>query len=394
MVFRLPRKPVVVVYVRHRDECPHAFTKVVNPRTKQPKRDESYPKCDCPKGLRYSLNGKQKRVPAHTRTWGLAEEKAQELQRRLDAGAAPLAQAAAAPSARPTIAASIQTFITGKEGEGTGHSTIRKLRYQLGCFEKFMADRSKLFPSEVTPTDVIEYRASWSTWSDLTRIKAQQNLRGLLRFCCDKDNRDDILAALKTIKETKAGKERREPKPFTEPELKRLLAQIPKTFPEPTKAERVTALVHCMVSTGLAIRDTIQLERENINGGWLRIKRQKTGRKVQQKLDGPLHKELLAVTNGNPKYVFWSGVGLPTSATTNWQNELKRLMEDAGVWIKGNVSHRFRDTAADFWLGAGCSMTEVASMLGDSVAIVEKHYADLASKRMEERLSKIPVRTW
>ncbi len=387
-MFRLPRKSVVVVYVRHRDSCKFAFREEGD----EVVSDESYPKCDCPKWLRWSLDGKQYRKAAHTRTWGLAEEKAHELQRRLDAGDAPPAQAA--PSARSTIAASIQTFITGKEGEGTGHSTIRKLRYQLGGFEKFMAGRSKLFPSEITPTDVIEYRASWSTWSDLTRIKAQQNLRGLLRFCCDKDNRDDILAALKTIKETNAGKERREPKPFTEPELNRLLAQIPKTFREPTKAERVTALVHCMVSTGLAIRDTIQLERENITGGWLRIKRQKTGRKVQQKLDGPLHKELLDVTNGNPKYVFWSGVGLPTSATTNWQNELKRLMEDAGVWIKGNVSHRFRDTAVDFWLGAGCSMTEVAAMLGDTVAIVEKHYADLASKRMEERLSKIPVRTW
>jgi hypothetical protein len=29
-------------------------------------------------------------------------------------------------------------------------------------------------------------------------------------------------------------------------------------------------------------------------------------------------------------------------------------------------------------------MTEIAAMLGDTVAIVEKHYADLASKRMEE----------
>ena len=39
-------------------------------------------------------------------------------------------------------------------------------------------------------------------------------------------------------------------------------------------------------------------------------------------------------------------------------------------------------------------MTETAAMLGDTVAIVENHYADLASKRMEERLSKIPVRPW
>ena len=69
-------------------------------------------------------------------------------------------------------------------------------------------------------------------------------------------------------------------------------------------------------------------------------------------------------------------------------------MEDAGLWIKGNLSHRFRDTAVDFWLGAGCSLTEIAAMLGDTVSVLEEHYLSLISKRMEERLAKVPVRTW
>jgi hypothetical protein len=66
----------------------------------------------------------------------------------------------------------------------------------------------------------------------------------------------------------------------------------------------MTALIHCMVSTGLAIRDTVQLERESIAGGWLRIRRQKTNRPVEQKLDTGLYRELLSVANGNPKYLF------------------------------------------------------------------------------------------
>jgi len=69
-------------------------------------------------------------------------------------------------------------------------------------------------------------------------------------------------------------------------------------------------------------------------------------------------------------------------------------MQDAELWIKGNLSHRFRDTAVDFWLGAGCRLTDIAAMLGDTLAIVERHYANLASKRMEERLSKMPSRSW
>ena len=206
------------------------------------------------------------------------------------------------------------------------------------------------------------------------------------------------MPVLDTIIKSEEDNARLSPKPFTEAELKRLLAKVPVTFPDAVKAARVTALIHCMVSTGLAIRDTVQLEKGQIRDGWLKIKRQKMkkkeGDKVQQKLDPALHQELLAVTNGNPRFVFWSGEGTPVSAVTNWQNDLRILMKAAGVYIPGNLSHRFRDTAVDFWLGAGCSMTEVAAMLGDTVATTEHHYADLASGRMKERLSKIPGRTW
>jgi hypothetical protein len=68
-------------------------------------------------------------------------------------------------------------------------------------------------------------------------------------------------------KQRRPGEERRsssgknphklEPQPFTEKELRHLLSQVPKTFTFPAKA----ALIHCMVATGLAIRDTVQLER-------------------------------------------------------------------------------------------------------------------------------------
>ena len=59
-----------------------------------------------------------------------------------------------------------------------------------------------------------------------------------------------------------------------------------------------------------------------------------------------------------------------------------------------NLSHRFRDTFVDHLLGAGCDMTAVAALLGDSVAVTEKQYADLASARMRERLAAVPVRKW
>ena len=144
------------------------------------RKGEFYRGCDCAKWIRYSLAGTQHREAAGTRTWGISEEKAHERQKQLDAGEE--GTAIAPTDIQSTIEQAIKTFIIGKEGEGVGYATIRKLRYQLANFEVFLVTRSRFFPSEITAKDVIEYRASWDSWrSTVTRQKAQQNIRGTIR---------------------------------------------------------------------------------------------------------------------------------------------------------------------------------------------------------------------
>jgi len=369
-------RSVVTVFVRHRESCTYRS------------RGEFYRGCQCSKFLRYSRGGRQHRQAAGTRTWSVAEDKATELQEQLDRGDTPKPIIVKGP--QPTIAECIETFISAKESEGISPRRIKKLRHQLAQFDQFMSARSKLFPSLITATDVVEFRTGWDkVWGTTTRQKAQQNIRSFLRSCC-RENLNDLLAALKTIRLSKDDRERLEPKPFTEKEIKALFSQIPKTFP-PEKIAQATLLVKFMIATGVAIRDTVQLERKNIRDGWLRINRQKTGRPVRQHLDPGLCRELL---DGEGRYIFWDGKYQVTSTVTTWQDDLRLLMQNAGLWIEGNVSHRFRDTAVDFWLGQGCSLTEIAAMLGDTVAVCERHYANLASARMEERLAKMPKRSW
>lgn len=374
----MKHRPVVQVFVRHKLSCPHLHR-------------EFYRGCPCPKYLRYSLNGQHRRT-AGTRTWGVAEEKAAELQNQLDRGSHIIVKVSR-ESETLTITQAIETFLSGKTSEGLSRATLRKLKFQLNQFERFMrrSPQARFFPAEITTADLIDYRATWDAWkSGVTRQKAQQNLRGFLRSCC-KSNLPDLLSALKPVRLSKADKERLEPQPFTEQELRHLLAQVPETFPD-MKAAKITALIHCMVATGLAIRDTVQLKRTDIQDGWLKIDRQKTGRSVRQKLDDGLRDELLSVAGD--RYLFWDGVSEATSAVGLWQADLRQLMQDAGLWIKGNLSHRFRDTAVDFWLGLGWTLTDVADALGDTVAIVERHYKSLDSKRAQERLAKLPIRSW
>src|SRR5215472_2527068 len=317
------KKSTVTIYVRHRGKCRYY--------------DKPYSRnCDCPKSLRYSGDvclcghshrGRQHRLPTGVRSWEQAEEKREEAQKRLDAGdGVPL------PVTEPqkTISHAVATFLLRKEGEQVSNATVRKLRQQLGLFEQFLSARSRFFPSEITPEDVIEFRASWKWKSGVTRQKAQTNIKSFLRAVCP--HSESLVKALGTIKLSKVDQARLEPKPYSERELKRLLAQVPKTFAsDPDKISRMIALIHCQVATGLAIRDAIQLERENLSenhlGCWLRIKRQKTNKPVRQKIDRGLYDELLSVTNGNPRYVFWNGTSLPTSATGLWQEDLRQLMK-------------------------------------------------------------------
>jgi integrase len=378
--WRVQRIPIVTIFVRHSADCKYAG-------------DEFCKRCNCPKHLRWSQDRKQVRISARSRSWSGAEDKKRQIEDQLSGRV---------PESKPQeiqrgIGQAVETLLSAKKSENLSKSTLRKLSYQLGQFVDFMEKRSKFFPAEITAQDVIDFRASWTTWGDLTRIKAQQNLRGFLRFCC-KGNRTELLDALGAIKQTREGRDRRKPKPLTEEELKTLLAQVPITFKEePHKIPVVTAFIKGAVSTGLACVDMVHLERKALlaaKHGLLTIERRKTGRKATPRIDNGIREELLSVMNGNPRYVFWNGASLPHSATGLWQTDLRRLFDEAGLWIKGNLSHRFRDTAVDFWLGEGCSLTDIAAMLGDTVAIVERHYADLAGKRMEDRLTRAPARRW
>jgi hypothetical protein len=116
-----------------------------------------------------------------------------------------------------------------------------------------------------------------------------------------------------------------------------------------------------VVSSPLSVLSGPRNWRESVPG---------SGKSVQQRLAPGLLAELAAVVNENAQFVFYNGTATPENVTVNVSHDLKRLMVHAGLYIKGNLTNRFRDTAADYWLGEGCSMTEVAVLLGDTVTTV------------------------
>jgi len=66
--------------------------------------------------------------------------------------------------------------------------------------------------------------------------------------------------------------------------------------------------------------------------------RQKTGTHASVPIPPDVAAEVIALLNGNPVYVFWTGQGMETSATTNWQHDIRALFKEAGIKAAGNVA--------------------------------------------------------
>jgi len=335
--------------------------------------------------MRWSQDGKQHRARTGETNWKAALKKAADLEKHLTGEV----------SVRRTgdddrIEVKIAKFLVGKEGAQRTRSTMVKYELQLPRFAAFMASRGKFSVSEITLDDLTDYRATWPAIypSKLTRKMVQTRLKGFLKRAGVDRNVLDNLEPIE-VKQN----EMPPPKPFSEEEIKRLLEQVPLTFTNARKASRVTALIHLALSTGLAIHDCVQLERSNIRGNWLETVRQKTKKEVKVPLSPALVTELRAVLNGNERFVVFEGPVTIENAVWLWMHDLRKLMKGAGVYVKGDLSHRFRDSFVDYHYGQGTSLSKIAAMLGDSEVTVERHYKSLFG-RLKSSLAGVAVREW
>ena len=378
----VPAIPIVTIFVRHHKDCPR-------------KEDHFYKACKCRKRLRWSHDGKQKDVSAKTRSWAEAEKAKQELLDKFRV-ASPGAVRVEAESSK-TIERAIALFLMSKRNGGVGDAVLKKYERELERMSSFLSKRSKLFPSEITPEDLTEFQSGWAKAypSKQTRRRVLTRYRAFLRYCLrsqwitqmlefdkiEKDKPDD----LPTI-------------PLTDHEYEKLLKTISKTFPA-EKSRRVHALVQLMRYSGLAIRDAVTLERDELKYDTKKklyrvtTSRQKTGTHVSVPIPPNVAKEILAVPNKNPEYFFWNtGTGKPQSAVTNWQHDLRELFRAAG-FPEGHP-HQLRDTFAVGLLSKGVPIEEVSKLLGhESIKTTEKFYAKWIVSR-QDRADALVVGTW
>jgi integrase/recombinase XerD len=371
--------PLITIFVRHSPGCKYAG-------------DEFCKRCNCRKHLRWSLNGKQYRKKAGSRSWAGAEDAKRNLEAQLS-GKAP------ATEAQPgqTITQAVEVFLQDKKNQDVTAKVLAKYTRELARLRGYCDEREIFVVMGLTKELLTGYA---STWPELypassTRSRVRDRLSTFLRYCYQAEwlSRIPRLSPIKV--------EQSPTMPLTTKEYAHLLDTTYATFAdEPGRGARVRALIQLMRYSGLAIRDALTLERDEIthdkSAGLYSIvtSRQKTGAHVRVPIPPDVAQEVLAVANGNPVYVFWSGNGDEESATKNWAKYLARLFDDAKITSEHMRSHRLRDTFAVDLLQKGVPLEEVSKLLGHtSIKTTERSYAQWVKGR-QDRLNSLVTATW
>jgi integrase len=139
---------------------------------------------------------------------------------------------------------------------------------------------------------------------------------------------------------------------------------------------QLRSIVLTFLHTGLRIGDVISLRQRDIEGDFLVVTTRKRNKAVRLRIHESLHSALQAHSRAQNPWqrksllLFSTETGRPM---VGLDKTLRRLWTRAG--IKGGHAHRFRDTFAVGLLAQGASLFDVAKLLGNTAAVVEKYYA-------------------
>lgn len=159
---------------------------------------------------------------------------------------------------------------------------------------------------------------------------------------------------------------------------------------------RARAMVLLLRYTALRVSDVATLARDRIRNGEIHLYTAKNGKPVRL----PIHPDLQAALDILPtpraagpdcRYYFWSGHGTKRAMVRDATRTLAVVFNASGV--KKAHAHRFRHTLATEILEMGGTIDEAADILGNSPAIIRKHYAKWSLRR-QERISGLMRRVF
>ena len=258
-------------------------------------------------------------------------------------------------------------------------------KYDLLCRELDEQFKGKPIRG-ITADDLARYRESWEM-SAISSGKKLERVRAFFRFCADRGFRKGNPAA-----GLKSPVVKHKPTlPLTKDEFEKItwaceLFSAKGIYGKDNRI-RVRAFVFLLRYSGLRIRDAVLLTDDKLVGNKLMLYSAKTGVPVYVPLPEEVVKQLAWAFELSPqKYFFWSGAGEVKSCVNDWQRTLSRLSKLSGVKFH---AHMLRDTFAVELLQKGVSLENVATLLGSSMRIAEKHYSPWVKSRQDSLTAEI-----
>jgi integrase/recombinase XerD len=379
--------PVITIFVRHTPDCKYLG-------------DEFHKGCRCRKHLRWSKGGKQYRKTAGTRSWEQAETVKLQLQAQLSGTLIPHA-----PKTKMSVAEAVEVFMTAKRNDGLELPTIQKLGKTTARIQDFCTAGGVYFLEDVNLTHVTTW--AWTRYFATTHslVTNQERVKSFFRYF----HNAGVIAVNPAASWKRIKGKVEQVSGFSPAEFQKILNAIPKCEFSGPMQQRLRALVLVMRYAGLAIIDAATLERSQIHkqGNDYRIQltsRQKTSkRSARQAIDNAIPKsvsvELLAVLNGNPRYVFWdggkTGEGRDSEkreAVKYWHKQIRTLLDKAG--FPNATGHKFRHTLAIEMIRHGATFEDVAAALGNTVGVVAKFYSHEWAKVRQGKTDDAIKATW
>jgi integrase/recombinase XerC len=240
---------------------------------------------------------------------------------------------------------------------------------------------------EITVEHLDTFRAARKL-GPLSAVKELERLRSFFGFCIERGwLRENPAKKIKTPRNIKPA----EVVPYEPNEVVKMLAACDAIGKGSYERQRARALILLLRHTALRIADAVTLSKDALRGNEIRVRTQKTGEPVFVWVPAELVEALraLPVPRGageDCRYFFWSGDCTKRAACGSAERTLTRIFKRAGV--KGAHAHRFRHTLATDLLAKGATCEDVADILGNSPAIVRKHYVKWSRGR-QERITEL-----
>jgi len=405
----------LATYRRHRRDC-----KAGHPEDSKSvefeERKRGWKRCDCPIFGSGTLSRNFRRQSTGQWEWDGARAVIALWERAGNwHGTDPAPQQDSAPKKpeRITVDRAVKAFTTEFE-QHAAFNTQKKYRLLIAKLKAFGENRGYVMLDQWTPIDVREMRSSWPV-SPQTAAKNMSTIKAFFEFCVSNEWLPRNPARLvKNPRGRDAADTRSEQKqPFSDDELKRMYEACATTYGKqpltwsrdihhnPAKGEYarynrkwtgqdLADFISLSVYTGLRISDVCTFRADRLQpGGQVLIRTTKAGTHVYTWLPKWLQDRIRERTNEHGPYIFGQHTTKDMNVITDvWRRKLIKLWELCGPWEQTPTPHRFRHTFARILLEQGVRARDVADLLGNSEAIVLRHYGAWVTER-QQRLTRI-----